>query len=122
MTENAPAPAGRIPWWTRFTTLEPTLLRAITTALVVVLGTVGLDAAGFFDQVNIAWAAIFGVIPLIQGWWTRRVVTPTAQVLEQVQPGGDVVAGPANDLVPTGAVIRNVNDRTPHAFGTFYDN
>lgn len=66
-------------WWQRVRTFEPALLRGVLSALAVVLATVGVDASGVFEQVNVAWAAIFGVIPLVQAWWTRGSVTPVAK-------------------------------------------
>lgn len=94
----------------RLLTLEPALLRAVLVAIAVVLGTVGLDATDAFERVNVAWAALFAVFPLVQGWWTRTAVTPNAAVVEQVKPSGVIVAGPANEKVRDGVVIRTRNE------------
>lgn len=105
-TEVPTVPTKPAPWWTRFTTLEPATLHAIIAALIIVLGTVGLDFTTVGDKIETAWGAIFAIIPLLQGLWTRSKVTPTAAVVEAAKVDGTVVAGPANDVVDTGNVVR----------------
>lgn len=100
----------------RLRTFEPALLRAILTALAVVLGTVGLDASGVFERVDVAWTALFAVFPLVQGWWTRRAVTPNAVVVERVEAKSEgepdvVVAGEANERIGTGDFVRDWGTR-----------
>lgn len=96
-------------WWQRVRTFDPALLRAVLVAAVVVGGAVGVDISGITGRIDTAWTAIFAVIPLIQGWWTRSVVTPSAVVVEQATPSGEVIAGPANEMV-TGVVVRHLGD------------
>jgi len=107
---ETPQPGGTPTAWQRFTTFEPVLLRGILAAVAVVLLTVGIDASDVFERVNLAWAAVFAVIPLVQAWWTRGKTTATAAVLEQTTPEGVVIAGPANAVVPEGDVIRVLGD------------
>lgn len=117
MSTNPETPrAGGTPTaWQRFTTFEPVLLRGILGALAVVLLAVGIDASDVFERINVAWAAVFGVIPLVQAWWTRGVASPTATIVEQATPTGRVVAGPANDVLPEGATIRVLDGPPPGA-------
>lgn len=98
------APERQMTWWERVRTFEPALLRAILAALAVVLGTVGLDLTDAFGKVEVAWAALFALIPLVQGWWTRTVVSPASRVVETVNVDGAHLAGPASPL-PTGTVV-----------------
>lgn len=91
-------------WWQRIKTFEPALLRAVLAAAVVVATAIGLDISDVTGRVDVAWTAIFGVLPLLQGWWTRSAVTPAAAVVEEVRPNGVVVAGPASPL-PTGTPV-----------------
>lgn len=64
----------------RLLKFEPVQVRAVLTALVVVLGAVGLEFAPVADRIDTAWVALFAVVPLIQGWLTRPAVTPNAKV------------------------------------------
>lgn len=109
MTHLEPTPT----WWQRVRTFEPALLRAALAAIVVVLAAVGLDVSDVTGRIDVAWTAIFAVLPLLQGWWTRQATTPTAVVVEQATPSGEVVAGPANELV-TGIVVRHLGDPLPN--------
>jgi hypothetical protein len=102
------APLTSKPWWSRFTTLEPALVRAVVAALVGVAALWGLDAAGFGDKVSESWALLFPLIALLQGWWTRQSVTSNKVVVEQLdRTGNDVVAGPANTRVEPGEKVRS---------------
>lgn len=64
----------------RLLALEPTMVRAVLAALVVVLGTVGLEFTPVADKIDTAWTALFAVFPIIQGLVTRPAVTPNAKV------------------------------------------
>jgi hypothetical protein len=89
----------------RLAAFEPVQLRAVLTALVVVLGTVGLEFAPIADKIDTAWVALFAIIPIIQGLVTRPAVTPNAVVVEAVEDADVVVAGEANEA-PTGDFVR----------------
>jgi len=97
-------------WWQRIKTFEPALLRAVLAAVVVVLGVVGVEFSPIAEKIDTAWVAIFAVIPLLQGWWTRRAVVPKETVVEQAMPNGEVIAGPANELEMTGTVVRQLDE------------
>lgn len=90
--------------WQRIKTFEPALLRAVILAVVGVLALWGLDLTEWGDRVVNSWTLLFPVLFLVQGWWTRSSVSPAAAVVEEVQPNGDVVAGPASPL-PTGTIV-----------------
>jgi hypothetical protein len=109
MIENSlsTAPADAMTWWERVKTFDPALLRAILLALAIVLGTVGVEFTPIADRIEVAWTAVFAVIPLIQGWWTRAAVTPAARVVETVDKDGVRVAGPASPL-PTGSMVEEI--------------
>lgn len=96
-------------WWQRVKAFEPALLRAFLAAIATVLLTVGVDISGVADKLDVAWSAIYAVLPLLVAWWTRGVVTPQARVVEEVRPNGDVVAGPASPQ-PTGMVIGHIDN------------
>jgi hypothetical protein len=114
-TPDTPTPRGTPTAWQRFTTFEPALLRAILVAAVIVAGTVGVNIADVADRIDLAWTAIFAVIPLVQAWWTRTAVTPKGAVVEQATPDGVVIAGEANDRLPDGDIIRVLDGPAPGA-------
>lgn len=93
-----------LPWWTRFTTLEPALVRAFAAVLVTIATTLGIAITTEIEAGVTIVLALLSLIPLIQGWWTRTVVTPTAIVAAQVEPDGQTVAGPAS-IVETGELV-----------------
>lgn len=102
----------------RLLTLEPALVRGVITALVFVAALWGLDIADVGEKVSQTLLVLLALVPMIQAWWTRGVVTPDAKVVQSVEPNGDVVAGPASAL-PTGMVIRRDGDEhgTIHPLG-----
>lgn len=95
---------SNLTWWDRVKAFEPALLRAILAAVVTVAATVGLDLAGVAEQIEVAWTAVFAVLPLVVAWWTRPSVTPNAKVAETVREDGVRIAGEASPL-PTGMVL-----------------
>lgn len=66
-------------FWTRLRTFEPTMLRAVLTALVVAAGAFGLELTPVADRVDVAYTALFAIVPIIQGLVTRPAVTPNAK-------------------------------------------
>lgn len=102
--------------WERIKTFEPARLRAILAALVVVVGVFGFDASGIAEKIDVAWTALFGIIPLVLGEVIRRAVVPKETVVEQVMHNGEVIAGPANDLASTGIVVRSVGEPVVEEF------
>ncbi len=96
----------------RFLTLEPALIRAVVTALVLSAAIWGLDLADLGDRVTKTVELLYPAIVLVGGWWTRSAVTPSVKVVQTVEANGDIVAGPASPL-PTGLILaRPVNDVT----------
>lgn len=85
---------------------EPTMVRAAVVAVLGLLATVGVSWAAELDKDTIG--AIVGVVlvvvPLVQGWWTRRAVTANRKVALRVTTSGAVVAGDASTL-PTGLEV-----------------
>lgn len=88
-----------------FLQAEPTLVRAVTVALAF-LASLGIGWAADVDADTIAtWAIVAGVaLPILQGLWTRYVVTPNAKVLARVTTSGRVIAGDAA-VEPTGTEV-----------------
>lgn len=70
-------------WWTRLRTAEPALVRAVVFAVVGVLLIWGIDLTEWGEKISASWALLFALIPLVQGWWTRSVVTPTAKISQE---------------------------------------
>ena len=66
--------------WERITLLEPALLRAFVVAIVGALGIWGLDIADVGEKVVQTWTLLFPLLALVQGFWTRSVVSPSNQV------------------------------------------
>lgn len=64
----------------RLATFEPTMVRAVLTAVAVAAGAFGLELSPWFEQVNVAWLALYGIIPILQGLFTRPAVVPNAKV------------------------------------------
>lgn len=82
------------------TTGTITSLVAAAVALVVAFG-LSLD-----DKQVIAITGFVAVVaPLVSGFVTRRQVTPSSEVVAQVSPSGDFVAGDALTSVPNGEVV-----------------
>lgn len=86
----------------------------ITTSVIVAIGAaiVGLLVAFGVplndEQKSAVTTAIIVAAPLLVAWIARRQVTPTNNVLE-FKPRADsprVVAGPANDQVEPGSIVR----------------
>lgn len=93
-------------WIKRVLALEPTVVQAVVRALFVFAGTVGLGVSDTVQgQVLVAIAAFYALVEIVTTTINRARVTPTVNVVEKAE-GQAVVAGPANDLVPEGAVIR----------------
>jgi hypothetical protein len=67
-------------FFARLNAFEPAMVRAVLSAVVVILGTVGLEFAPIADKIDTAWVALFAVLPILQGMLTRQAVTPNAKV------------------------------------------
>ena len=64
----------------RLLAFEPVMVRSILAALVVVGTAVGLDISDVTGRVDVAWTAVFAILPILQGLLTRPAVTPNAKV------------------------------------------
>lgn len=71
-------------FFARLSTFEPTMVRAVLTALVVAAGAFGLDLADVTNRVDVAWTALFAIIPILQGLITRPAVTPNVRADENI--------------------------------------
>ena len=80
---------------------EPALILGAVNALIAVAVGFGLNITP--EQVGLINAAVAAVLSVI----VRAQVTPAAEVAERVRDG-EVLAGPANDMVPSGAVVREL--------------
>ena len=69
-------------WWARVRLLEPARVRAVVASLVAIGVIWGLDVSPWADRVTETWALIFPLLAviqgLVQGEWTRTVVSPSA--------------------------------------------
>ena len=69
-------------WWERVRLLEPARVRAVVASLVAIGVIWGLDVSPWADRVTETWALIFPLLAviqgLVQGEWTRTVVSPSA--------------------------------------------
>jgi hypothetical protein len=79
-------------FFARLLTFEPTMVRAVLVALAVAVGAFGLDISDVTGRVDVAWTALFGIVPILQGLLTRPAVTPNASAVDaysQRQTGDD---------------------------------
>jgi hypothetical protein len=89
------ADVPRRSWWSRVKTFEPALLRGIVGAIVMALAFFGLDASVVGENAVEWWTYVFALLPMIQAWWTRTVVTPSATVVAKQTEAGTIVSGEA---------------------------
>lgn len=78
---------------------EPALVSGLVSAVIALAVSFGADLSS--EQVGAVMAVVAAVLAVV----TRSQVTPHVNVVEQLD-GTEVVAGPANDLVVEGAVVR----------------
>jgi fumarate reductase subunit C len=105
-------PQKPAPWWARFAAairyvarMQPTVVLAVFRALLVVLGTFGLDNLDVVDTRGTAIIlALYGLVEVITSAVNWHKVTPNPAVVERID-SGQVVAGQGSEL-PTGMVIR----------------
>ena len=88
----------------RLAQLEPVMLIAVITAIVMLLGIWGIDAAELGDKVGASINLIWPAVVLVAAAWTRTKTSASAAVVQVVAPDGTVTAGPAS-LLPTGTVV-----------------
>lgn len=96
---------------------EPVITAGILSAVAAAI--VGLIVAfwpgALTDTQSDALLTLVAVVaPLLVAALARGKVTPNSRVLERLD-GDDVVAGPANDQVPTGATVRTLPRRAQEA-------
>lgn len=97
---------------------EPAVWKTAITGVVALLAIWGYNASEWGDKltqsVDVLALLIPAVIALVAnvaaGFWVRKTATPTAAVVEQVNKHGEVVAGPANDVVTEGVVVRETGE------------
>lgn len=104
--DPTPTPAAPFdqPWWRRLTSLEPAVVAGVVTAVVGVGALVGIDLSDLGERITAAWLLILPALALVQAWWTRSRVTPTARTAAVVDRAGHTLAGPAS-AEPTGAPV-----------------
>ena len=66
--------------WERIKLLEPALLRAVLLGIGGALALWGLDITEVLGRVDETWVLLYPLLALVQGWWTRTVVSPSNQV------------------------------------------
>ena len=80
---------------------EPALVAGLVGAVIALGVSFGLELSG--EQTGAIMALVSAILAVV----TRQQVTPVVDVVEQLD-GTEVVAGPANDIVGEGAVVREV--------------
>lgn len=97
---------------------EPAVWKTAITGVIGLLAIWGFNASEVGEQllasVDVLAILIPAVIALVSsvvgGLWVRPSVTPNVAVVERVNKDDQVVAGPANSLVPEGEYIRGASD------------
>ena len=69
--------AADAPWWTRLRLMEPAVLRGIFLALVTAGAVWGLEWSPWAVKIDQTYTALIAIVPLVQAWWTRTVVSPS---------------------------------------------
>lgn len=107
MSSNAvPTPGDTTPG--TFLGREPLLWTNAVRAVLLLL--IGL---GIVDLNEVQIALVLGANEALLFLITRTQTTPNISVVERTMGTGDVVvAGPANEKVPEGAVIRRIGEKT----------
>lgn len=93
---------------------EPAVYKTAITGVVALLAIWGYNASEWGDKLTQSVDVLALLIPALialvanvaAGFWVRKTATPTAAVVEQINKDGEVVAGPANEVVPEGEVVR----------------
>ena len=80
---------------------EPALVTGLVGAVIALGVSFGLELSG--EQTGAIMALVSAILAVV----TRQQVTPYTNVVERLD-GSEVVAGPANDIVTEGAVVREV--------------
>lgn len=100
---------------------EPAVYKTAITGVVALLAIWGYNASEWGDKLTQSVDVLALLIPavialvanVVSGLWVRKSVTPVEAVVEQVNKHGEVVAGPANDILTEGVVVRNTGDDVP---------
>lgn len=79
---------------------EPALVSGFVAAVIALVIAFGPNLSN--EQVGAIMAFVAASMAIV----TRSQVTPNVSVLERTTDGNEVVAGPANDVVPEGEFIR----------------
>lgn len=76
---------------------NPAMYRGAVVAVLGALASLGVGWAADVDRDTVTGIAVglSLLLPLIQGWWTRRAVVPEAATLAYVDDDGRTVAGEA---------------------------
>lgn len=82
---------------------EPALVSGFVSAVIALAIAFGLNLST--EQVGAIMALVAAGLAII----TRSQVTPNASVLERATSEGQVIAGPANDVVGEGTVVRDLH-------------
>lgn len=80
---------------------EPALISGLVSAVIALAVSFGADLSS--EQVGAVMAVVAAVLAVL----TRAQVTPHVNVVEHAVDG-EVVAGPANELVAEGHVVREI--------------
>jgi|GEM_PF-1486720 len=106
-----PVPAAAQSWWRRVLAFEPVAVQAVVRAVFVLVGATGLAVPEVVEvRILATVVAFYALVEVVTTLLTRARVTPDAAVVERATTDVDslpvVVAGPANDVIPAGEVVR----------------
>ena len=109
MTHALTSPTETTPWWKRVLALEPVVVLTVIRAVLVLAGAVlagfGLAVPESFEPWLVGVViAFYALVEAVTAAITRARATPTAKVVQTVEPDGRIVAGPASPA-PTGATL-----------------
>lgn len=102
MTHALPPTAGTS-WWKQILALEPVAVQAAVRAVLLLVAAVlagfGLNLPDTIEPWLLGVVGAFYVaVEAVTTMLARRRATPTARVVQVVEPDGTVVAGPASPL------------------------
>lgn len=93
-------------WW-RLVNLQPATWRGIVVAAFALAAALGIKFAP--EVPDAAFLVVLAALPLIQGLWTKKAVTPNAKVAirvpDPIKHPNQIEAGPASVVVSRDRLI-----------------
>lgn len=99
------------PWWKRILKFNPVEVQAVARAVLVLAAGFGITVGDDLNtQIMVIIAAFYALVETVGVLIAKKSVTADAKVLERVNSQGQVVAGKANDMLGSGAIVRNYGE------------